>query len=1116
MSDQLRPFGDDAGEPAGGAFVDPADQAARQFAVDPRHNVVLEASAGTGKTRVLVTRYLNLLNADVDPANILAITFTRKAAAEMHERIVRALREDASRSEAGRRRWLDLRDRLGEIAISTIDAFCLSLLREFPLEADLDPGFEVADETEVPRLVDLAIDRTLRICLGLAARDADLALVLAQLGTAKARAGLAHLLQRRLVARGALDRFLVRWPRDLTITSACARAVTGLQEACRALPGGLESFVASGPVAHPMFRLLAATLRSLPSLPPADAAAVRAALDRVREHFLTQDGEPRAEKGPHPPYRAEHCRSAEAWRAHRQAIAAVAPRVVEVQGVFDRHLNALLARGVRHLFAIAEREYRQTLDERSVLDFTDLVDRARHLLRQMDEFAQSRFRLESRYHHVLVDEFQDTSRAQWELVQLLIRSWGEGFGLVHEAPLQPTIFVVGDRKQSIYRFRDAEVTVLDDAAAFIGRLREGGRPRTSIRQSLRAGPELLAFVNDVFDEVGQVAGRADAFRYGDDDRFPIDEASLDRGHEVEAPVGLAAANDARECARLVADEIARLCRETTVPDRDTGIARPVKSCDIAILFRSRVSHREFEEALEARGIPAYVYKGLGFFDADEIKDLSALMRYLAEPTSAVRAAAFLRSRLVRLSDTGLSRLAPNLAAALTGPEAPPSVPSLDEDDRAVLARTRDSVRSWLALVDRIPPADLVDEILAGSAYAFELRGPRRAQAWENVKKLRALVRRIQNRGYATLARIADHLDRLHAGDESNAVLDALEAVNLMTVHAAKGLEFPIVFVVNLAKGIAAPPPPVRVVEDAGGEPVVTVGRYVPEADEDEKAKELEETKRLLYVALTRARSRLYLATVLKDGRFAPGPGSLGSVAPEALKQALQAAGADPRPETFVWTSARGRSYRMRVCRPADAREPIGTAAGAAAESRADDLEPISALPSGARMPVTESTRRPDPRGTSAESGEAAAARLTGTLVHRLFRRIAPIDDEPALLRQTAALIDSEERAAIPDIASFVARTASTYAAMRVRDDVRAIFENGEPLFEVPFSWRVESGDVLRGAIDCLVARRDGSVVVVDFKTGREQPGHREQLDVYVKAASTLFPGRRVEGVLLYA
>ena len=147
---------------------------------------------------------------------MLAITFTRKAAAEMRERILRELRAAAERNPFDRTRWRELRDRLPDIAISTIDAFCLALLREFPLEADLDPGFDMADETEVPRLVEEALDRAMRILTGLARQDSDIALVLAQLGPSRTREGLATLLDRRLVARDALDRFLARGPADLT------------------------------------------------------------------------------------------------------------------------------------------------------------------------------------------------------------------------------------------------------------------------------------------------------------------------------------------------------------------------------------------------------------------------------------------------------------------------------------------------------------------------------------------------------------------------------------------------------------------------------------------------------------------------------------------------------------------------------------------------------------------------------------------------------------------------------------------------------------------------------------------------------------------------------------
>jgi ATP-dependent exoDNAse (exonuclease V) beta subunit len=201
----------------------------------------------------------------------------------------------------------------------------------------------------------------------------------------------------------------------------------------------------------------------------------------------------------------------------------------------------------------------------------------------------------------------------------------------------------------------------------------------------------------------------------------------------------------------------------------------------------------------------------------------------------------------------------------------------------VLERLRRSLPDWLALVDCVTPSELLDSVLRQTAYAYELRGSRRVQARENLKKLHALIRKAENRGYATLARIAEFLDDLAVGDESNAVIDALDAVNLMTVHAAKGLEFPIVFVVNMNRGTGGPRAPIRVMVDGYDSPSVSIGDFDSEADEDAPAREREETKRLLYVALTRARDRLYLGAVVKDGLFRPGRGSLGEVLPPTAR-----------------------------------------------------------------------------------------------------------------------------------------------------------------------------------------------------------------------------------------
>ena len=266
-------------------------------------------------------------------------------------------------------------------------------------------------------------------------------------------------------------------------------------------------------------------------------------------------------------------------------------------------------------------------------------------------------------------------------------------------------------------------------------------------------------------------------------------------------------------AQQAAAEIRRLidAREL-VRDRLTQEPRPIRPRDIGIQFRTKDSHQDFEKSLERQQIPSYVYKGLGFFEADEIKDVVALMRYLAAPESNLRAAAFLRSRFVRLSDPALQTLAPNLASALTQPLA--GVSGLAQEDRLVLERTRQSMTRWLALVDRLPPAELLELVLDETAYLFETRGPRLRQARENLKKIRAMIRRVQNRGYATISRVAEHLERLTAGDESNAVIDAGDSVSLMTIHAAKGLEFPVVFVVNLSRGTCGFRRAIRVVSDA--------------------------------------------------------------------------------------------------------------------------------------------------------------------------------------------------------------------------------------------------------------------------------------------------------------
>ena len=1117
---QLPLFSDsgDSSPGAAGHGVALEDAAARAFATDPANNVVLEASAGTGKTSVLVSRYVNLLRVGVDPSNILAITFTRQAAAEMRERIVRQLRASMERSRADRARWRELRDRLGEIAIGTIDAFCLSLLREFPLEADLDPAFGVADETEVPRLIQSALDRTLAICAAVAAEDINVAMVLARLGAGRVRTGLAHLLERRLVGSAVLQRFLASGPPELTARVACRQAVARLAEVVSRVDGGLTRFLADGPVEHPRFRRLAGELTGLAALADAEPDTVRPVLDRLRDYFLTRAGIPRLR---FTPYRSEQCRSAAAWRHHCAAGRRLAPAVARELAAFDRDLNVVLARGAHRMFAIAVTEYERELAARSVLDFSDLLRRALDLLRRMDEFARSRYRLESRYHHVLVDEFQDTSRAQWELVSLLVKSWGEGFGLVHDAPVPPSVFVVGDRKQSIYGFRDADVAVLHDAAAYIETLRPEGDARRAISHSFRAVPPLLGFINDLFEAVEKAERPRDGFRYDVSDRFPVDtgpSTAATAPGELSAPLGLVLGGSVEDNARRVAGEVARLLDGATVRDRTSGMARRVTPGDVAILFRSREAHREFQAGLESRGIPAFVYKGLGFFDADEIKDYRALLRFLADPTSELRTAALLRSRLVRITDAALAGLAGRLSPALLSREPPPELDALDPDDRAMLLRLRASMPGWLAAVDRVAPADLLDRVHADCAYAYELQGPRLVQARENLKKMRGLVRRLQNRGFATLPRVADHVDRL-SGDVSNAVVDAFDAVNLMTVHAAKGLEFPVVFLVELARGTGGAAPAIRLVSDRGdGEPSVSVAPFRSDADEDQRLRDREETKRLLYVAATRARDRLYLSATLTEGVIVARSGSFATVLPRSLLARLSAAPVDA--ERLAWSGPGGRAHTFVLVGPEVAESGLGFLRAGSTDTEDDRLSPWQPTSGPPRVQVTEIAAAV-PAGVS-QTGAAGADPVLGRLVHRLLQRDS---GQPGTGPQTPdaearviQLMSGEERGR-EDHRQVAAEAAALYHRTLGRPDIAALL-NGDCLFDVPFSMRrddldpAEDGVIVRGVVDCLRRWPDGRLTVIVLKTGGVRPCHEREVSLCVDAVRALFPEAAVDGRLV--
>ena len=1113
----------------------PPDHEARQAARDPQLNVVLEASAGTGKTSVLVDRYLALLREGVAPRNILALTFTRKAAAEMRERVVQRLAQQARASllTEHQQKVYDLQR--SEIALTTIDAFCLSLLLEFPLEAGVDPGVGLADETMTPHLRELALDQSLRWARSEATTDEPMALLLAELGEFKVRAGIEALLERRLIASRALRRFLSGPPRR--VEEICDDLWRDHQDAIREVCGTIDALCQAMPPT-PEAQAMTEALRAVDGAESPDLTQLRRMHGVLHDIAFTKEGQPRLRSrfkkddfGP--TAKTTYPR----WKDVNEALGV---RVRAASERYEAALNRVMVHATDRLLRRAIADYRQVRARLGVLDFTDVLDHAVQLLQRRDEFSQSRFKLESRYQHILVDEFQDTNPLQWALVRELVSSWAEGAS-VADTHLRPSIFIVGDRKQSIYGFRDAQVALLSRAGRHIHALRPEGAPRRAISHSFRSVWPILRFVNDVFHDHATAPDTPQQFHYGPADRFPEPPPlpAANAGHDREgeasspplvsdAPLGVLVGDTAEEQAARMAEDIVALLHSGALVRRGPNRAdwTPIQPGDIAVLFRSRSGHRVIEQALLARRVPFYVYKGLGFFESDEIRDVLAMLGFLAAPASDLHAAALLRSRWVSMSDVAIHALAPHLARSCH-PQTPLPDVHIPADDAARLAQLRESLAGWLPLVDQLTPAELLDHVLADGAYAMELAGPTAEQARENVKKFRGLVRRIQNRGYATLARVVAHFDRVQAaGDEANAIIEATHAVNLMTMHASKGLEFPVVFLVNLQKQGGQTKDDIRVHvtpvapaadgdapdEEDSDEVDVSIGAHRSAADEQRKTLDTEDNRRLLYVALTRARDRLYLTGVRqRDGKFQCRSNSFGGVLPDSLREQMDLhRSADP----MVWSGVTG-AHQFRVVPPAPDvptvwQDPEGTGVGLAEPLR--DYEPLG---STAATRVAASATFPDADEGPAGSAPAdrSSARL-GTVVHALVAHAHPraLSDVAALQAAARQLALDRELGELPpgDIDRAVRMCLEALAQPELAEQV----EGRVVLFEAAYSRLRSDGAVERGSMDVVIIE-PSRIRILELKTGQAHDAHQAQLEAYCASMRAQHPSRAVTGRVVY-
>ena len=724
-------------------------------------DVLVTAGAGSGKTRVLVDRYVSLL-ADHRISEMAAVTFTDAAATEMRERV---RREVLTREELRHHR-----SEIDEAIIGTIHSLCLRILREHPVEAAIDPATRVlADDEAEFELTRACID-----ALEAAAEaDDQRALALRELGLYAATLQLPLMVARRdeveAAYRALPGETVEDWEQhvrkllDDKLRTAVEEARAELAERAAwlraayagsgddALSARMQDSLAvlgdpnAGDWSDLLRRVLDAGERIKLSGGSArnwheDVRDVRAAMGSIRDMAKGFKALPR-------------------WNEHDQTA-----------------LEALAS--LRRLFDDACCRYSRRKRELVALDYLDLETMATHLLRSHPEIAAS---YGSRLRHLMVDELQDTNPTQIAFLDLL-----KG----------PRRFFVGDVKQAIYRFRGSDVRNFTR----LHRQIEAEGAIHSLSQSFRAHDPLVASLNTLFEHV--FANPREEFE------APM-QAMTGRGTEapgspylVLLPVSKQTPADENTSdedrrkveADAVAAEVACLLRRPVdVWDGDKRELRPVRASDVAILLRRLTNVHLFEQALESRGVPCRTVAGAGFFTRQEVLDLTNLLGWLAEPDDTIALAGALRSPLFTIDDQSLLALrshGPNLLTALGDP--PESLPEEVARFCRRSAKVLEELRGGVAF---LPTDALLERALALTGFEAAwapLQGG--DQALANIRKFVDLARQLAGTSLDEfVAYVRRRRDELQAR-EGQAVLDQSDAVRLLTVHGAKGLQFPIVFV----------------------------------------------------------------------------------------------------------------------------------------------------------------------------------------------------------------------------------------------------------------------------------------------------------------------------------
>lgn len=878
----------------------------QRMALDSQRNIAVTASAGAGKTATLVERYIELLlqHPEVGVRQVLAITFTQKAAAEMHERIAQRLSDALAETlpEPERQRLRQIRADLPAARISTIHAFCAVLLREYPIEADVDPAFAVLEEVDAAQLRYQAVRQTLESLARTRDTDPDKAALrrtLAEWPRRYLEQVLQRLLAQKHLARSWCRRYAEQSPEQI-LSDWGALQEAACAPACRDLladPHFIEMLAELAALAprtderdSAVERLapLRDSMRRLSQTPPLGEAV--AILPRLAEGLLT-NGKPLSGSrlGKKSNWDADAlARVRELVPALGRCLAPHADLLGCELGAADERVVAVLP-ALSRLFLRADERCERGKGNGRMLDMDDLLEKSQQLIATD---AAIRRRLAQHYRFALIDEFQDTDPVQWEIIRSLASPNGSMAG--------DKLFIVGDPKQSIYSFRAADVTVFArvrkaiaeanaaherDARPFCdaGEILDASHTQRLgalvMGENFRTLAQPIAFVNALFPQFMQeVPG--EPFQVGYDPLVGCRSTSVSEGSVELLLLPPDDSRDATQAALREADLVARRLSHLLAGDdlqvADEGGLRSPEPKDIALLLRRRRNLFAYEDALRACGIPFQVAGGRGFYQRQEIYDLANILRVLCNPGDGIALMGALRSPYFGLSDNALYALtAPSGGRLAEHLEDADWRQRLAPADREAAAAAVARLQSWRGLRDRVPLVELLHAILEDTgAWGFLCYGERGEQAVANVEKLLDLARDFRG----PLADFVVRLDLLTAEEEQEgeAVLEA-DALQILTVHAAKGLEFPIVVVPDLAArfNLGNSDPVLLDAEKGLGlstrdpeQGYKTVPSYIRALiNRNASRRQRAEEKRLLYVACTRARDHLLLGGALTDKHF---------------------------------------------------------------------------------------------------------------------------------------------------------------------------------------------------------------------------------------------------------